>query len=268
MVFTKEEIKEFLIKFGKRVFFPDVSNRISKYVMVAGVTIIAGMNPYSIVLLNWLVDLFNKSNEARFTIPHFSGDRVDYIWGVVLVLTAITHNILYQWMKFNQEKKQSEHINAMEMLAAESDERQAQQRMEADRVLFKKFLEVFPSNSLSAELLKSHDFENSYHKDSTKQIDKFVDEWDTAESKFLDEEIEQARVNLWVECHKFIYDLAMSSGPVMAGPLLRVIPDAYVGNWDYPEWVNEKLKNLNSASSRCYQLHQDFISLCRNKLKC
>lgn len=278
-MFTKEEVKEFVAKHWEKVIFPNVSNRISKYVVFAGVGIVVGINPWSIVILNWLVDLVNKSNSLTPPIPHLSTDRTDYIWGVVLIFVAMLHNLLYQWIKFSHDKieKEQQHImkmaefqriESLELKDKEMENINNQLKMETDKSLFERFLRDFPSDSSSAILLKQHNFWDAYHMNNTDQIDTFVDEWNTAETKFLNEEIETIRITLWNECRILVDLLGRYSFSVMGGPMTRVYPEIYYDVWETPAWLDDRVDGLNLASRKCYDLHQSFISLCRNKLKC
>ncbi|HDL7015603.1 TPA: hypothetical protein PXM26_003992 [Yersinia enterocolitica] len=276
-MFNREEVKEFIVKFGKRCLFPDVSNQISKYVIFTGIVIVAGINPYSVIIINWIIDVVNQGKTFGVLIPHLSDDRVDYIFGVMLVSIAMIHNIFYQWIKFCENKIKEEQIHDHAMASAalneqksikdrEIEQRKNKEKIIVDRALFKKFLDVFPSDSMSIELLKNHDFENSYHIKSTKQIESFVDTWNTAETSFLNKEIESKRKILWSECNLFVNTLSIGSYTIMGGPMLRVVPDAYVGAWDYPKEVQDKIDNLNKSSTRCFELHQELILLCRREL--
>lgn len=50
--------------------------------------------------------------------------------------------------------------------------------------------------------------------------------------------------------------------------MFSCIPDAYKGAWNYPEHVEQKLRELNEKATECYELHQAFIMFARQKLKC
>lgn len=100
-------------------------------------------------------------------------------------------------------------------------------------------------------LLKEQDFDHSYHDTSTDEIDQFVDTWNTAETKFLDSEIEEARKQLHVKMYEFTYRLAQCSGYIQ----LSVVPEAYRGVYGWPEYVDERVRELNEKSTECYKLH-------------
>ncbi|MBN5255308.1 hypothetical protein JY459_19145 [Serratia marcescens] len=277
-MFNKKEIKEFIIKFGRRVLFPDVSNVISKRVLTVGIGIVIGINPYSILFLNWLIDLFNKNNVAGYQLSHFDGGKIDYAWGVVLIICAIVHNAIYQYIKFSQDRAESKNKHEKEMAEEERAYKnrvrqeeleviQQNKRIDADRRLFESFSIMFPSDSNSAVFLKEHDFGVSFHMNRTKQIEEFVDTWNMAETKFLDDEIEKAKEFLRESCKCFIDELFKHYYSILGGPTVRVIPDAYVNSWDLPDFIQEHIRNLNKRSYECYELHQEFVFLCRKKLK-
>ncbi len=278
-MFNKEEIKEFVIKFGKKILFPDASNRVTRYIMIAGVGVILGVNPYSIVFINWLVDTFNANNSSGFKIPQFSSDRVDYIWGGVLVLFSIVHNIIYQWIKFSQDRymAQQQHEITMaekrrqgEVFLKEKEMELAKIKkdIDVDTKLFKQFLSLLPSDSLSVYFLKEHNFHSSFHEKSTDAIDTFSNTWNTAEKKFLDDELETKKIDIWRKLRNLSHELENSVFPMAGMPMLRVYASGHYDSFDMPKEIEEKITYLNNEARHCYKLHQDFISLCRKKLGC
>jgi hypothetical protein len=252
-VFNQSEVKEFIVKYGKKWLFPDFANKLTWFVVSLGGAILLTPVVFKQLLYNWLVDSINLNSGNYFTIAELQSDSTDYAIGASLILLGLLHNIANRYFIYRTTVTEQPEKKELE---------------EVDKQLFKKFLAVFPSDSLSIELLRDHDFGNSYHKNGTTQIDEFVDTWNTAEKEFLDQTLENKRKELWTKCRAFVYDLATASHFIGTGPILTCIPNAYIGTDDWPEHVDIKLRNLNVLSSECYELHRNFVLLSRHKLKC
>lgn len=249
----RRELGKLAIAFLKKWLFPDFTNKVTWVVVTVGCAILVTPTPFKLIFYNWLVDTFNLSSGVHFSLAELSADSADYEWGVLLIVGALLHNIGYRYF-----------LHA----AARTEEIQLERQREADLDLFNRFKSAFPSNSASIQLLKEHDFGNSYHGNSIKHIERFVIEWNNAEHQFLDGAIENKRQELWGCCDVFLNMLAVHTGPIAAGPHFSAIPDKYRGDWDWPEFVTERVKELNSKASECYTHHQGFIALCKNRLKC
>jgi hypothetical protein len=252
-VISKKELKDLAIALVKKYLFPDFTNKLTWFVVTVGGTIILTPTAFKQIFYNWLVATFNLNSGVQFTFAEFESSSDDYILGFSLIALALIHNVANRYFIYKTG----------DIAAAEAKELET-----VDRKLFEKFLSEFPSNSRSVTLLKEHDFGHSYHDNNTDEIDHFVDTWNTAETEFLDPELEKARKELYIKMHEFIYKLAQSSGYIHTGPMLSTVPDAYRGAWDYPEHVDVRIKELNEKSTECYKLHQQFLMLGRRKLKC
>lgn len=252
-MFNQIEVKEFLIKIGKRWLFPDLSNKITWFVISVGGTILLTPVVLKQLFYNWLVDTINLNSGQYFTLAELQSDSPGYIIGTSLMVLGLVHNIVNRYFLYKTAVTEQKELEALN---------------EVDRDLFKEFLSVFPSDSLSIELLRDHDFGNSYHENGTTQLDIFVNTWNTAEKEFLDAALETPKKELWSKCRKFVYELACGSHFIGSGPILTCIPNAYRGTDDWPQHVDDKLKMLNDLATECYELHRDFVLLSRRKLKC
>ena len=252
-MFNQIEVKEFLIKVCKRWLFPDLSNKITWFVVSIGGTILLTPVVLKQLLYNWLVDTINLNAGQYFTLAELQSDSPDDIIGTILIVLGLLHNIANRYFLYETAVTEQQELEALN---------------EVDRRLFKEFLSFFPSDSLSIELLKEHDFGNSYHKNGTTQLDIFVNTWNTAEKEFLDDTLETQKKELWSKCHKFVCELACGSHFISSGPMLTCIPDAYRGAYNWPQHVDDRLKMLNDLATECYELHRGFVLLSRRKLKC
>lgn len=251
-MFTKEEIKEFVIKFGKKWLFPDFYNKVTWYVVTLGAGIILTPTPFKLVVYNWIIESFNLNAGNTLTLAEMGNSTADYWLGFALIISALLHNVFSKWLLHQndiQDRVKEEKVSAV------------------DEALFKEFLEIFPSGSRSAYLLENHDFGNSFKLESLRDIDKFVDEWNCPEKSFINPELESIRKELWNKCHEFSWLLAKKSAPTHGG-FQSVVPDQVRGNWDWPEWVDKDVKAVNEMAYEVFSLHQGFIKSMRETLKC
>jgi hypothetical protein len=252
-VFNKSEIREFIVKLGKRWFFPDFSNKITWAVISLGVGVILTPTPLKLMLYNWLVDTFNLNSGNHFLLAELSSGAADYWVGFALIASAFVHNLFSKWLQLSQEK-----LSHQDKAAT----------IEADKVLYEKFIETIPSGSRSIYLLQSHDFGNAFSLESLKEIDAFVSEWNCAEAKFLNEELEQLRDALWQKSNEFSWLLAMKSAPIGNGRFQSVVPDQHRDDWDWPKWVDDDVKAVNATASEVVELHQKLITTAKRALRC
>ncbi|MBA1234555.1 hypothetical protein [Stutzerimonas nitrititolerans] len=252
-MFSKTDIRELIIKLGRRWFFPDFSNKITWAIISLGAGVVLTPTPLKLILYNWLVDTFNLNSGNHFLLAELSSGAADYWTGFALITSAFAHNIFSKWLQLNHEKLSSEDIIAI---------------IEADKVLYKKFIETIPSGSRSIHLLQSHDFGNSFNLESLNEIDNFVSEWNYAESKFLNEELENLRDALWQKSNEFSWLLAKKSAPTAGGRLQSVVPDQHRNDWNWPKWVDDDVKAVNSMASEVVELHQKFIATAKRVLRC
>lgn len=252
-MFNKSEIREFIVKLGKRWLFPDFSNKITWAAISLGVGVILTPTPLKLILYNWLVDAFNINSGNNFSLAELSSGAADYWVGFSLIASAFIHNLLGKWLQLSQEKFIYQDKVAI---------------LEADKVLYEKFIKIIPSESRSIYFLQSHDFGNSFSLESLKEIDEFISKWNCAEAKFLNEELEQLREALWKKSNDFSWLLAKKSAPTGNGRLQSVVPDQHRDDWSWPKWVDHDVRAVNTTASEVFELHQKFITTAKRILRC
>lgn len=249
-----KEAKQLIIKIGRRWLFPDFTNRITWLIASAGLTVILTPGPLKFIFYNWLVETININSGEKFTLAEVMNDSAGYGIGLGLIALALAHNIAYRYIKYREAAKK-------EVLS--------EQKRRSDVELFYEFINLFSSKSDSLNLLRDHDFSNSFSNLSTNQIDSFINNWDSAEKTFHDAEIEEKKKELHGACTKFGLQLAEDSGPIGSGGRMSAVPDAYMANdFDWPEFVVNRIKRLNELASDCYKTHQEFVTLCKTRLGC
>ena len=174
----------------------------------------------------------------------------DFLAGLSLVIVGLLYNLLTVYLHEYLTHKQNS-LKDIRIIGA-------------DKKLFEDFLNQLPSSG-SIEFLKNHSFENIFNLDELEQVRKIYHTWNGAEYEFLDDNIEALRKDLFNKIEKFIYESSMKTYPQKNG-LQWAIPDAYRGDFTYPEHVRETINNLNTLADDVYKAHQGFVKECRQKL--
>lgn len=252
-MFNKQEIKEFIVRYGKKWLFPDFTKKLTWFVAGIGGVILVTPVAFEQLVYNWLVQTINLNAGVPITLAELEEGSADYWLGFGLIFLALAHNIANRFFLYKDSMTKKDESEAIE---------------EVDKQLFLKFLEKLSSDSRSVNLMKEHDFGASYHDINTQELDNFLETWNTAEREFLDQELESKRKALWDKSHEFVYALAQGSYYLNGSPMLSCIPDAYRSAWDWPDHFNEKIKRLNSMGTECFELHRDLVLCARRKLKC
>lgn len=268
------DVKDILLRVFNKIVFPDFSNRISWVLLSSGVLIIAGTSTFTLVFVNWMIENFNLNNGIGFTLSEYKNAGPGYGWGMLCIVLALIHNISYRTLLVWQEKIKNEKDtidkqggNALKM---ESDRREYtdnQSKIDVDKSLFEKFRTEFGSDSNSILLLKNHNFGSSYYYSDTDEIENFVEKWDKSDNKFLDVELESKKSELWIACKEFWWLLATNSHSGRDGTRKCVIPEIYRDR-ELPNDIMMKYLDINNKATSIYDLHQEFVLLCRQKLKC
>ena len=250
-MFNKKELKDILLK---KIIFPDFSNKITRLVIGVGITIILAPIPLKVVFYNWLINTFNLNSGELLKLSDFQSGSTDYIWGFSLIALALIHNIAYKIYCYQVDKPKRE---------------MQEREIDVDRKLFSKFIAMLPANSSAIDLLQNHDFGNTFY---GKKLDKFNDVillFKNVEHKFLDKDLETAKINFLQELNNFDYKIGMYTCPSKSSAeYFSCIPDNFKGGYDIPEWVARYIEELNTSSSLCYKLYETFVNQARNKLKC
>jgi hypothetical protein len=249
-VFTKTEVKEFIIKVGSKWFFPDFSNKLTWYVVTLGAGIILLPAPIKLVFLNWLIDLFNTNSGIHLHLPELDSSS-DYKTGVLLIILALLHNLGYKYVRLSKEKFECQISKEMK---------------HSDYKLLEKFLVNFPSSSNSIVLLETHDFGSPFNNQYLDDINKFLHIWNGAEYKFMDEEIEEKKDILYNNIKKFISKISSSTTPMSGGDFSSVTPDHLRGTGSLPQWIKTEIKEINDLASNAFKSHQELISFAKNNL--
>lgn len=249
-MFSRKEFKSFIIKFGKKILFPDFTNKLTWMVAGAGASIIITPTPLKVIFYNFIVDTFKINSGQYFTVADLQTQSADYMIGFGLILLALLHNLSYKYLDSSKKA-----VN--------------ESKREADISLFNRFLKELPSGCTSIRFLCDHDLGATFPKESTNELLSFINQWNTPEYMFLDEELEKEKTKLYETIEKFISELAVQAGFIPESSLLMtVIPNAYFISGQLPDDVRSMVLKFNENASLCCEQHQSFIVFCKKRLLC
>ncbi|MBT3058731.1 MAG: hypothetical protein KME44_07990 [Candidatus Thiodiazotropha sp. (ex Lucina pensylvanica)] len=130
-----------------------------------------------------------------------------------------------------------------------------------DRELFKKFLDLLPSNSRSIKFLGEHDLGDSFPRKDLDQLSYFVNYWDNAEHEFHNKLLEKKRTELITLTKNFLHNLSRSVFSVRGGYLSMELRDME----DRLDKLETRDK-LNEDATKIFNVHQQLIQLGNRRL--
>lgn len=251
-MFSKEQVKEFIVLYGKKILFPDFSNKLSWGCFTLGVGLLLSKSPLTLVFINWVITAFNINNGNGYTLPEFQDGSPAYGYGVFFVLFAVFHNLIYRIICYKEAR--NKYLDELP-------------KVESDRELFSSFITMLPSSSEAVTLLEKQHFGSSYRYGATDAIEQFVQYWGSAEKVFHDSELEGKKSKLYNKCSEFMNEVYTNAGPIGNGSRVSFISPG-IDDFNIPQYILDNVRNANAIASDCYSLHQDFVLSCRKKLSC
>lgn len=251
-MFSTEEIKTFVVKLGRKWFFPDFSNKVTWYVVTLGASVILAPTALKLVVSNFIIDSFNLNSGELLTLAEMGNTSADYWLGFSLVSIALAHNVFSKWLILQ------------EGVLTKVD---ADREKEVDRNLFNNFIELLPSSSGAAQFLELHDFGGTFDLDRFSPIDSFIYDWNCPEKSFLDKSLESIKTEFWAKSRELSILIGRKTGPTRNGRQ-SVLTDEYIGAYNIPEEYEEDIRLLNQKATELFQIHQNLVKQCRQKLTC
>lgn len=135
-----------------------------------------------------------------------------------------------------------------------------------DQKLFEEFQAILPF-SPSIEMLRNHDFGNSFLRVAVQPLFNFVETWDSVDKEFIDKELEQHRRQLFDAACQMSSEICKRTVPVGDGSYASVLSDnVREQGGRRPEWVREDARELNRVASAFVPRYEEFIRYCRQTL--
>ena len=130
-----------------------------------------------------------------------------------------------------------------------------------DRELFARLLGVLPSEGIIA-FLEELDFGRAFDRRRLDPLDNFCDDWDTPGHRFLDDALEEKRMELFVAVLQFMDAVRSHTARDEAG-LQSVMRGNGNGDADadLPERTRDALRVLSGAAKSVVGIHRDIVRL-------
>ncbi len=144
-----------------------------------------------------------------------------------------------------------------------SDSVRAQsETLEADRQLFRSFLELLPSDHIVV-FLRQHDFDGSFRLDNIVPLFNFAEGWNNPEHSFHNGALNKKLKRFHVTVEKFLMLTAANTSPSNVGiqslnPYLRT---------NDPAGYKKIVKEMNDLADEVASQHEDFVMTARRKLR-
>lgn len=218
-----------------KFFKPEFYNKITWLVVGSGLALLAGKPLLELIIIAFI--------EQNYSLAITDNDA---FIGLALVLFGLLYNIITVYLdKYLIQVQKNTQISKI---------------LEKDKKLFENFIEELPSKG-SMEFLRTHSFYDGFKLDSLRQLFDFQYKWNNAEYEFVNEELESLRKELYENIRQFTYVNGMGSYAQRDG-WFSTLPDNCMGQeWDLPEHVIVKIKEMNELADKVYQSHQDLVRL-------
>jgi len=236
--------------------FPEFSNKVTWTLITLGAAMLVMPAPTYLMLLNLFIDFYNKTAHKEINLIDIENFSPSSGIAITLIISGLLYHVVIKAIQLYAE--------IIEIKGRQSIN---DKKINADEKLFKEFLNILPTSSLSIELLKDHDFGASFHDASLKDLESLKYKWGKADQHFHDHEIEAQSIELLNDINGFLAFLYKSSAYIGTGPLLSIPTSrerAY--DWDWPESTREKIRKANELGTKIYDSYCNFVSTTKRKL--
>jgi len=243
-----KEVKVIFLKYLNKLLFPDFTNKLTWLVAFTGLTMIATPVEFRVAVCNWLIEALNVTSLAPFEVPTLE-ERNDTGW-YILILSALIHNLVYKYISLK--------LGSLELEIK-------REKRALDISLYEQFISLLPTSGQTVQMLKEQDFSSNIRKSSMKSLDDFIHNWEGAEYRFNNPEIEAKKSTFLKKSNDFRYKVAQYTVP-KSGGFLTVYPRHVDPEIHIPENIRNEIQEMNSLATQLYQMHQDFISYCKSDM--
>lgn len=136
-----------------------------------------------------------------------------------------------------------------------------------DKELFNSLLAALPPNQTS-RFFREHDFGGSFQSADVKPLYRFADTWESVENEFLDQELERKNKDFYKVALDLASEISGRTVPLKGNTLSSVYSDNQRNTGGpRPPSVIEDAKVLNLKSAEFVKKYEEFVRVCRAKLK-
>ena len=132
------------------------------------------------------------------------------------------------------------------------------------RELFRRLRQVLPADG-SIAFIGGADFGNAFDRRRLDDLNHFYQSWDNPEHRFLDQALEEKRMELFVAVVQFL-DAVRLHAATDTTRLPSAVPVNDDRDADLPERIREGVRQLNGAAKAVVSIHQEIVRLGRLRL--
>nr|DAI72884.1 MAG TPA: hypothetical protein [Caudoviricetes sp.] len=251
----KENIDLFFNKLIHKIF-PEFSNKITWTLITAGLGIIALPAPTYILFINLFIDFYNEKTNSKVKIIDIDSITPSTNIAIALIASGLIYHLIIKSFQIY-----------LEIVKENRDNKTKERKRLSDINLYESFIKIIPPQSTSIDLLKNHDFGNSYHENSIKDFEKLSYQWGYAHQHFHDNEIENKVTELSNEIKEFNYFLAFHSNYLHSGPMLSMLTNRdRAMDMEWSPQTEKIVQEANEKGSFIYKIYCDFVLTCKKKL--
>lgn len=133
-----------------------------------------------------------------------------------------------------------------------------------DIELFARLRELLPSTGVIA-FLREHDFLGAFDRDDIRPLNEFIREWDNAEHRYIDPELEVLRHALYQSVHRLCNLIAKYTSPTRMGRQ-SVRSDHHEYDPDREQRYHREAQEINECADQVVRSHQELFTRAREKL--
>jgi hypothetical protein len=228
--FTNETIDkiERIINLIKPKFY----NKLTWFVVGTGLTIVS--KPLWIEILNAIL---NKKYQLNIT------DGNDAFIGLSLVIIALIYNLFTVYFD--------------KFLISKQSDLEKEKQINKDKELFNKFLLSLPTKG-TLEFIRFYDYHNLFHKSDIEPLYDIIENWNNAEYKFLNQNIEVLKIHLIEKIKLFLEQLIYKTIYINNSREFRKLDRESNSYLEY--------KYIDDLADDVFNAHQKFIIECNKEL--
>lgn len=165
--------------------------------------------------------------------------------------------------KANLQKQVNQALHDMQI-----QNQSQKEKVERDKVLYEKFIQIFPSTGNFIEIIKSQGMNLPISSEILNCISYFLKDWNNAEHEFLDPELESKKTIFYKNLDEFNHSFAVLCGPVFNGNDIVSYRIPLEREWRIPEQYYQSIEKLDNLANNVYNSYDDLIRSVRHKLIC
>ena len=162
-------------------------------------------------------------------------------------------------LKLNLEKQRLE----LEIIKFKEEKKST--TIEHDKEIYKKFLEILPSNSESIVFLKEKSFRSPFNNNEFHNFHKLYYDFNGEEDKFVDIDMNLKQKELYNSISSLINDIAMKTYPLEHNAQYNSVPSEWQNN-KQNKLFEKTVQDLDKLGENTLKIYEELIQIAKKKL--